>query len=54
MPPNGPPLPVAQIQLITDWINDGAKEQLGRVKQIASLRFLQIRSHPRTLIGMES
>lgn len=25
MPPNGPPLPAAQIQLIIDWINEGAK-----------------------------
>ena len=25
MPPSGPPLPAAQIQLIIDWINDGAK-----------------------------
>ena len=25
MPPSGPPLPAAQIQLITDWINEGAK-----------------------------
>ena len=25
MPPGGPPLDAAQIQLITDWINDGAK-----------------------------
>jgi hypothetical protein len=25
MPPNGPPLEVAQIQLIIDWINEGAK-----------------------------
>ena len=25
MPPDGPPLPVAQIQLIIDWINEGAK-----------------------------
>ena len=28
MPPSGPPLPAAQIQLITDWINDGAKNNL--------------------------
>ncbi len=28
MPPGGPPLPAAQIQLITDWINDGAKNNL--------------------------
>ena len=28
MPPNGPPLPVAQIQLIIDWINEGAKNNL--------------------------
>ena len=28
MPPNGPPLPAAQIQLITDWINEGAKNNL--------------------------
>ena len=28
MPPNGPPLPVAQIQLITDWINEGTKNNL--------------------------
>ena len=26
MPPNGPPLPAAQIQLIIDWINEGAKD----------------------------
>ena len=25
MPPNGPPLDAAQIQLIIDWINEGAK-----------------------------
>ena len=25
MPPGGPPLPAAQIQLIIDWINEGAK-----------------------------
>ena len=25
MPPDGPPLPAAQIQLIIDWINEGAK-----------------------------
>ena len=25
MPPSGPPVPVAQIQLIIDWINEGAK-----------------------------
>ena len=25
MPPNGPPLEAAQIQLIIDWINEGAK-----------------------------
>ena len=25
MPPNGPPLPAAQTQLIIDWINEGAK-----------------------------
>ena len=25
MPPGGPPLPAAQIQLIVDWINEGAK-----------------------------
>lgn len=25
MPPEGPPLPAAQIQLIIDWINEGAK-----------------------------
>ena len=25
MPPSGPPLPAAQIQLIIDWINEGAK-----------------------------
>ena len=25
MPPDGPPLPVAQIQLIIDWINEGTK-----------------------------
>lgn len=25
MPPNGPPLPVVQIQLIIDWISEGAK-----------------------------
>ena len=25
MPPDGPPLPAAQIQLIIDWINQGAK-----------------------------
>ena len=28
MPPSGPPLPAAQIQLIIDWINDGAKNDL--------------------------
>ena len=28
MPPSGPPLPVAQIQLIIDWINGGAKNNL--------------------------
>ena len=28
MPPGGPPLPAAQIQLITDWINEGAKNNL--------------------------
>ena len=26
MPPDGPPLPAAQIQLIIDWINEGAKD----------------------------
>lgn len=26
MPPGGPPLEAAEIQLITDWINDGAKD----------------------------
>ena len=25
MPPGGPPLDAAQVQLITDWINDGAE-----------------------------
>ncbi len=25
MPPDGPPLPAVQIQLIIDWINEGAK-----------------------------
>ena len=25
MPPNGPPLPAAQTQLIIDWVNEGAK-----------------------------
>ena len=25
MPPGGPPLPAAQVQLIIDWINEGAK-----------------------------
>ena len=25
MPPEGPPLEAAQIQLIIDWINEGAK-----------------------------
>ena len=25
MPPNGPPLPAAQIQPIIDWVNEGAK-----------------------------
>ena len=25
MPPGGPPLDDAQVQLITDWINDGAE-----------------------------
>lgn len=25
MPPGGPPLEAAQVQLITDWINDGAE-----------------------------
>ena len=25
MPPGGPPLDAAQVQLITDWINDGAQ-----------------------------
>ena len=25
MPPGGPPLDAAQLQLITDWINDGAE-----------------------------
>ena len=28
MPPNGPPLPAAQIQLIIDWIDEGAKNNL--------------------------
>ena len=28
MPPSGPPLPAAQIQLIIDWINEGAKNNL--------------------------
>ena len=28
MPPDGPPLPAAQIQLIIDWINQGAKNNL--------------------------
>ena len=26
MPPNGPPVPAAQVQLIVDWINEGAKD----------------------------
>lgn len=26
MPPNGPPVPVAQVQLIVDWINEGVKD----------------------------
>ncbi len=28
MPPGGPPLPEAQIQLIIDWVNEGAKNNL--------------------------
>ena len=53
MPPGGPPLPAAQIQLITDWINEGAKNNLDsetdREPPIPPDSF-----HPRTLIGMES
>ena len=26
MPPEGPPLDASEIQLIIDWVNDGAKE----------------------------
>lgn len=26
MPPNDPPVPAAQVQLIVDWINEGAKD----------------------------
>ena len=36
MPPNGPPLPVAQIQLIIDWINEGAKNNSNNETNAAS------------------
>ena len=36
MPPNGPPLPAAQIQLIIDWINEGAKNNSNNEANAAS------------------
>ena len=36
MPPGGPPLPVAQMQLIIDWINEGAKNNSNNETTAAS------------------
>ena len=37
MPPSGPPLPASQIQLIIDWINEGAKNNLNNETEGKSL-----------------